>query len=337
MQSKIILALLINLIFQVNIFSQTHIPHNSEVNGKWTVAKSPYVVEGRVIVPVGKELIIEPGVEIKFNALYKKDYKSLSKKNRGCLQVEGTLKAVGTASNPIILTRTGSSEQWGAIYLKNADNSEIAYCNIDYAGGLTDLGGPNQDAFGAISIQNCNPTISNVKINNVETGVYTSEGASPIIKNSVITNCAKSALVCVEKSNPTIQNTVISKSLFGIRCEGSNPILINCNILYNQSYGFVLHQLSKPQISNCIVWGNGSAFEVYYKMLISQSIIQNKIAKIITGKNKGRLKENNIIGLPRDYPNLNSMLIETNLLELEIAQNNVKGIYRCIIRKDKEC
>ena len=335
MKHKIFFVLVIGIILPFNLFSQTHISAESNISGRWTLQNSPFIIEGKVIVPKGKTLVVEAGVEIKFNTLNKLDYKSFSKRNRGYLHIEGVLKAIGTIDNPIIFTKNGNSEYWGAIYFKESDNSEFKYCKIDYAGGITDVGGVNQDAFGAISIQNCNPKISNIDISNTVTGIYISENASPLINNTYITKCKKSGVLCVENSRPTFQNTAISYSYFGVRCEAASPTFINCNIIHNQNYGFMLYQQSSLQINNCIVWGNKYAFDIYFNTTINQSIIQDKIARVITGKNKDRIRAANIIGVPIKYLNLNVLLIENNKLGLDINQNNVKANIGILIENNE--
>ena len=78
-------------------------------NTLWTVANSPYVVTGNILVMEGVTLTIEPGVEVRFDA---------SK----ALQVNGTLVARGTAADSIRFTSntTQTPGAWGNIYFPDS-------------------------------------------------------------------------------------------------------------------------------------------------------------------------------------------------------------------------
>ena len=65
----------------------------------WEAAGAPYYVIGELAVATGSTLTVEPGVEVRFG-----QYDGL--------QVEGTLKAVGTASLPIVFTGTSATPGW---------------------------------------------------------------------------------------------------------------------------------------------------------------------------------------------------------------------------------
>ncbi len=61
----------------------------SAANLHWTKAKSPYRIEGNVLVESGKTLVIDPGVEVRFAGSY-------------YIKLEGGIDAVGTADERII-------------------------------------------------------------------------------------------------------------------------------------------------------------------------------------------------------------------------------------------
>ena len=61
----------------------------------WTLADSPFVLEGTVTVSTGVTLTLQPGVVVKGN--YNPSYSSV-------LLVNGTLVADGTAAQPIVFT-----------------------------------------------------------------------------------------------------------------------------------------------------------------------------------------------------------------------------------------
>ena len=60
----ILLPLLI-LASSAAVFASTVVPPG-EVSGTWSVAGSPYVVQGDVEIPAGDTLVIEPGVTVQF-------------------------------------------------------------------------------------------------------------------------------------------------------------------------------------------------------------------------------------------------------------------------------
>ncbi|UCC52731.1 MAG: hypothetical protein JSV68_01950, partial [Anaerolineaceae bacterium] len=97
------------------VLAATSIP-GGEVSGTWTLAGSPYLIDGDIIVPTGETLSIEPGVEVIFQSWYK-------------LTVNGTLDAVGTEAEPILFT---ASNKWLGIRFVNAsDESQLTHVIVE--------------------------------------------------------------------------------------------------------------------------------------------------------------------------------------------------------------
>src|SRR4051794_36371340 len=71
----------------------THVSGTFSTSRTWTAASSPYVVDSTVTVGGASTLTIEPGVVVKFAG-----------GNTATLAVNGTLNALGTASNRIVFT-----------------------------------------------------------------------------------------------------------------------------------------------------------------------------------------------------------------------------------------
>jgi parallel beta-helix repeat protein len=115
------------------ITSENIIINKEYVYGTWTKVNSPYIVEGEAIVPQGKTLNIEPGVEVRFNTgdvvyyTYPLDIKL------GLLHVFGKISAGGTENDSIIFSRNGSSGSWGCIWFDNSsDTSIISGSRLEY-------------------------------------------------------------------------------------------------------------------------------------------------------------------------------------------------------------
>jgi hypothetical protein len=115
-------------------------------NATWTAAQSPYVLHGDVILDNNATLVIQPGVQIRMAA------------GAGFTLKQGALQAVGTASNPIVITSDAASPQpgdWGQWRLASGTNSAqtmFNYVSLSYGSGLV--------------IESCAPVLNNVSIQN---------------------------------------------------------------------------------------------------------------------------------------------------------------------------
>jgi len=118
----------------INYATSTHTDvAGGPVYGTWTLANSPYYIQGEITVPNDSTLTIEPGVQVEFQGHYK-------------LNVQGRLIASGTETESIIFTvsdtsgfsNNASSEGvWGGIRFDATpvtnDSSLLKYCVIEYA------------------------------------------------------------------------------------------------------------------------------------------------------------------------------------------------------------
>jgi len=203
------------LLLGTSLFAQTSIKHKQEVYGTWTKGKSPYIIEGEAIVPDGKTLIIEPGVEVKFKTGEERDYSVEGVKNEnfdvGFLRVNGTIKAEGTKKKLITFTRFGGTSFWGNIAINSrSEDNLLKYCWFEYSyyvkGVITNTGA---NATGAISFYNSNGKVENcLFINNGWTAFNCKEGSNPIFKNNTLVG-NEYAIECNTGSSPTITNTII--------------------------------------------------------------------------------------------------------------------------------
>jgi RHS repeat-associated protein len=127
--------------------ANTAVTSNITTNTTWTLAGSPYDLDssGIKVVP-GVTLTIEPGVTVDFNA-----GQSTS------LFIEGTIKAVGTASSPIVFTSSqallggGAPGQYMGVGVSSGNaSSQFSYTDFFYGG----YGSGGYYAYGELKISN---------------------------------------------------------------------------------------------------------------------------------------------------------------------------------------
>ena len=224
------------------------------VSGIWTYTNSPYFIMCEIEIEHNEQLIIEPGVTIKFM-----DYYSFN--------ISGTLIASGTETDSILFTSGQTScnlKDWSEIKFESLsnDNSIISYATIEFGN------------FG-IYCKNSSLTLSNNTINNNYWGIFYEEclGSSLTLSNNSI--CYNDyGIWCIE-SSPSISNNTIGNNYYGIHCDSSSPA-IRSNTISNNTSGIVC-TYSHPSISNNTINNNSNngIFCHYSSPLINNNTISN--------------------------------------------------------------
>jgi parallel beta-helix repeat protein len=197
---------------------------SGDLTGTLSASSSPYWVTGDLRVPAGENLTIDPGVELRFDGLYKFVVQGenltidpgVELRFDGLYKfvVQGHLEAVGTAEENIVFTSmdgalgSGDFGQWRAlVFDTGSDVSKLAFCRIQYAAvwdssaRYPEYADTTQTGWwlnGAIFVWNCSPFIGNCTVlKNGYHGIYCigSETNPYILKNNIFENVvAKRAL-----------------------------------------------------------------------------------------------------------------------------------------------
>lgn len=201
------LAFLLCVCLAPSLFSQT--PWGGIIGGNTTLlqSESPYEVTNNTLVLDGATLTIEPGVELRF-------------RDSTLLQIDGTLRAVGTEEAPIVFTKMpGSQKGWGGIFFSE---TAVDYDTLNGSGSVLSYA-----------------QITHTLYWHIET-IFCCRYANP--------------LSCFS-SSPLIDHCEIACYNGYIAIDNSNSIIRNCNI-HDASNGIVVNPISltnftTPTIENC--------------------------------------------------------------------------------------
>lgn len=245
-----------------------------DISGTWSLAGSPYIVQGNITVPDMGQLVIEPGVSVFFDGPY-------------VLYVDGILSAVGAEGDSILFSRNTGRTDWGHIEFDYNSNtgSTLQYCRIEY-GNAIQLEAPYRtDGGGIYAMTSFNLSISHCSIEHCRAdkggGVYLHNKGT--LEQCVIRYCSAEA---------QWQN-----GGGGALIRGDSSIL-NCEVSHNSAefvgggitleYGFCV-------VSNCVIsdnqvplngHGGGLAFMSTWGE-VSNNLIYNNAAGSTSGSEGG--------------------------------------------------
>jgi hypothetical protein len=281
----------------LSVSDTTKIPDKTLVYGVWSREMSPVIVQGEAIVPLGKTLTIEPGVEVLFKTGNDFDYYN-STSDVGILIIDGSLFANGNNQDSIKF-KGNSDGNWGCLVIKEGISSTtFNYCSfsktgnvkieqISHPGACINIKGVNIkinnstfkecDSDHALSIDVRNKpnsiSLNNISVSGFSTGIN-ALGFQGEIMNSQISNCITAIRVA---GNAVIENVKISNCEIGI--DAMSTIINNCSIS-DCNYAIKIGSKSsdraaKINVYNSIFYDNEYAFDFNYSFscAISNNII----------------------------------------------------------------
>lgn len=233
--------------------------HNSSYINRDTTIRNlgyPYSMESIDINVYYVNLVIEPGCSLQFSY------------SMG-IYVNGTISAVGTASQPIIFTRQqGSDQNWKGIYLNSGtSNAHFDHCNLMYCASSNQYNHV-QDAFTiyrADTVLIENTQITNATCRGIFIDSSNSNDDDITIRNVSITGCGMDAVYQ--------QDSGYNLTIDGLSITGCNTYPIN----YSANWAHQVQNLTLTDNAyNVIRFVNGG-------YLASQTLTNHGYPYLVTG------------------------------------------------------
>ena len=274
---------LFSVLFYVVSFlslAQTNISGGIYQNATWSLAGSPYIVNGPVVVFPGVTLNIQPGVEIRIN-----------NQNNPNIYIEtrGTINCMGTDAQPIkvyALFDTMSAVAWQGFVctssqggVLNADRVEIsnAYFPLSYETIPATLSYTNSKfirCFQAVTV-GTNLNLSGCEFIDNEVGVY--GWANFNINNCLFKDNTTSLYIYASAfamSNCSFIDNQIGASFLANAVD--SIVISACEFLNN---GLALNYPNNGRVENCVFSDNGTAIQAaYYCEILNNEFFYNDLA-----------------------------------------------------------
>jgi hypothetical protein len=245
----------------------------------WTKANSPYNITGPTAIAKGVTVTIEPGVIVHFNT--------------NTLEVNGTLQAIGTSSEPItlngdwrgrepyfgssdyngILTFTAESDGWNAQTGTGCiiENANVISLTIRIQGASVKMNNnvlSGNHAWEGLSVDGGDSVISN---NQITGGSVVVNDGSPVF----ITNTLIGQAITVQGGSPTIENNLFYTGFSGITVSDGtdvrvvNNMIVNCTGFTAFARGSITfeHNLMLYCSGGCALYGHDVDVTVQYNTI----------------------------------------------------------------------
>ncbi len=211
-----------------------------------TTWQGEILVTGPVFVPAGVTLTILPGTRVRFV-----HYRGYTDGGRLTMRVEGTLKAVGTAEEPIWFTSDAedpTNGDWGMLRLVNASSaSEIRYAILEFAQQ-------------GLNLWNSSPAVSDVIVrwNNWE-GIYLESYCRPTIERARVYENGYNGIAMEQFNDVVIRDCYVADcGTHGIHVDASTARVETCIVERNGVAGLSVDDHGTLTVEGCRIRDNGT-------------------------------------------------------------------------------
>jgi Secretion system C-terminal sorting domain len=291
-------------------------------NATWSLAGSPYIVTGDIVVFPGKTLTIEPGVEVRVQG---NGYPVIP---GVYIEIRGRIVAVGTANAPITFKADGvvtDPWSWAGITIKTAQggDGDFNYVNISNA-----REGFNSDSYvtraGITEFNNCNfsnnyigagpwysarfldcnfygngvaiqPMSSlSVQVQLLRCNFDSNEVAITYVYDTVTVD----SCVFTNNNNPLVSfyTGSVRNSLFDgndVAISGNGGIIEGCEFINNN---FAVRNLSAGSVTNCVIRNNQLGVELGPGAILQNNEISNNLIGVKIYDNVPTFTGNRVCG-----------------------------------------
>ncbi len=281
---------LLYLIFVFKMYGQTNIGGVISSNTTFPLANSPYTVTNNLLIQQNVVVSVDSGVVFKFN-------------NTVYLQVDGTLRALGGSSNPIIFTASTGFLKWSGIRFTNLsvnyDSISNTGCILDHC--VIELANDFGNNERAIKAVNSSPRISNCIIRNNNCLALLHIGSSKIFNNKFYGN---EFSVDLKSANGSIWPSFCNNEVYNQTVSNTNADITIGRVNFLNNYIHDEPQDIAVRVSDTVIFC-GNIFEnnqVALALLggdnhkiINNTFVNNKTNLVVTCARQPLIKNNNFM------------------------------------------
>jgi len=197
----------------------------------WYKQDVPYSIDGRIGLSTGFSITVQPGCTLKFDSEGAVDNAYFETR-------DGSLKAIGTAAEPILFTSSKAIKQrgdWGGLIL--GSNSVLKYCIIEFAGAEYRSGYKRAvTLYGTAIADNC--TIGESAGLGMDVGSSTAT-----VRSNTIKDCAGIGIYVAIQNQHVIEDSNVMINTDGLHTDSGGGLNTNVT-LKKRPYPYVISSLS---------------------------------------------------------------------------------------------